>query len=207
SDIIKDEFFEYDLEDALGVVCNSKAYFIMPSKITGTQKVFVYDIASSTRLGTTIWYFYDNFIQSNISSGEITCIENLGGDLYICQGGDAYYEYTNNSDSQYVNLTNLYLETQRLNNGDSIRKKIWRRIKIDFTPVGRVTEFKIYASFDGGAYQLIKTSNLFEIQAFFTKISTDIKVKIEITQSGTISTSSILEFLRMEIEYEPITKQ
>ncbi|NDK09055.1 hypothetical protein EOM39_07505, partial [Candidatus Gracilibacteria bacterium] len=32
SDIIKDEFFEYDLEDALGVVCNSKAYFIMPSK-------------------------------------------------------------------------------------------------------------------------------------------------------------------------------
>jgi len=206
SDIIKDEFrTHWTLDRATWVIFDWKMYMWI------TNKIFVYDIESTKNLWTPIWYFqdYEEASQTAIAwvNWEWGCCEVWNNKILIWQWTQVYELYYNTWwDSGYENIPLIYIATQRLNNWDSMRSKIWRKIKLYFTPVDRVTEFKIYASFDWGSYQLLKTSNLFEIEAFFTKIATDIKVKVEIRQTWSTSTSSITEFLRLEIDYEPITK-
>ena len=175
------------------------------------RKVIVYDIDKSQKFNTHMFTVYDFWDISNeainaYSWYKPSFIKKINSQIVFAINWTTVTFWTK---FYRVNATSnpLTVESNKIDLWDNLRKKIFRRIKVNLNKRYNASQTvwyttKIYIKFDEWSYTLIKTSTDLTTEAFFWGLMNNFQYKLEITPTVNTDAYTPIELLQLDIQFE-----
>lgn len=175
------------------------------------RKVIVYDIDKSQKFNAHIFTVYDFW---DITTASINAyswykpsvIKKINSQIIFAINWTTVTFWTK---FYRVNATSnpLTIESNKIDLWDNLRKKIFRRIKVNINKRYNASQTvwyttKIYIKFDEWSYTLIKTSTDLTTEAFFWGLMNNFQYKLEITPTLNTDAYTPIELLQLDVQFE-----
>lgn len=189
---------------------DNKYFFVM-----GTS-ILVYDLDKTKLMQRHMFSVYTltsvpNFFSSPTNS-IVTAMKNIWWKLYIAINGwvFSFENYFNN----YYNIANvkMVIESNNINMKDSLRDKVYRRLKFNFAHMTTwewsaiAYTFKTYISKDWWSYVLSKTATDLTYTVNLNHKCKNIQYKVEIIPPSITGIYTPLELLQLDVTYDVLYK-